>query len=218
MNGGSPKSRSYQGSAAAWSVTGRPANTSDMAGPPDVADGEDVGVLDGFLARGLGEAEQEPHRLQLHRMRGRLPDGLDVLAVNRERDVLGRPVGGVDVRLAHVDGELLLRPLLAQRRVAEAVDAHADARAVRAEDVAAEDLDDADLARALRLVLEADHPQRDHRARVVDRAQTRLDAAVVRDVQARLALRLTDDRLGVEGAPLAAVAADRAGEHAGLQR
>src|SRR3954454_11553407 len=213
MNGGSPNSRSYQGPAAAWSLTGRPAKTSDIARPPDVVDREDVRVLDGVLAGEFVDAEH-----QLHRVGGRLPDGLDVLAVDRERDVLGRPVRGVDVRLAHVDGELLLRPLLAQRRVAEAVDAHADPRAVRAEDVAAEDLDDADLARALRLVLEPDHPQRDHRARVVDRAQTRLDAAVVREVEARLGLRLADDRVGVEGALLAAVAADRAGEHAGLQR
>ena len=98
------------------------------------------------------------------------------------------------------------------------MDAHADPRAAGAEDVAAEDLDDADLARTLRLVLEADHPQRDHRARVVARAQARLDPAVVREVQARLGLRFADDRVGVEGALLAGVAADRAGKHAGLQR
>src|SRR4051794_3330088 len=213
MNGGSPKSRSDHGAPAPWAATGRPAKTSDMARPPDVVDREDVRVLDGFLAGKLVDAEH-----QLHRVGGRLPDGLDVLAVDRERDVLRRPVGGVDVRLAHVDGELLLRPLLAQRRVAEGVDAHADACAVGAEDVAAEDLDDADLARALRLVLEADHPQRDHRARVGDRAQARLDATVAREVEAHLRLRLADDRVSVEGALLAEVAADRAREHAGLQR
>ena len=75
------------------------------------------------------------------------------------------------MRLADVDRQLLARELLPQRRVGELVHAHPDARAVRAEDVAAEDLDDADLARALGLVLETDHPQRDHRPRMVERAQ-----------------------------------------------
>ena len=53
---------------------------------------------------------------------------------------------------------------------------------------------------------------------MVDRAQARLDPAVVGRVEALLGLRLADDGVGVERALLADVAADRAGEHAGLQR
>jgi hypothetical protein len=45
--------------------------------------------------------------------------------------------------------------------------AHADARVVGGH-VMAEDLADADLGRSLGLVLEADHPEGDHAAGVVD--------------------------------------------------
>ena len=84
-------------------------------------------------------------------------------------------------------------------------------------DVSSEDLADADLRRAPRLVLVADHPERNHRARVVARLGAQLDPAVLRRVEANVRLRLAHDRLRIEPV-LANRAADRAGELTRLQR
>ena len=86
-----------------------------------------------------------------------------------------------------------------------------------ARDVAAEDLADQDLGRALGLVAVADHPERDHGGGIVDRLRAHLEAPVLRRVETHVVLGLGDDRLLVE-AMLADGAADGAGEQARLQR
>ena len=69
----------------------------------------------------------------------------------------------------------------------------------------------------LGLVLEADHPQRDHRPRVVERAHPCLDQPVVDGEERAVVLRRPDDDVGVE-LELADRRAHRPGEHAGLER
>src|SRR6185312_11041569 len=95
--------------------------------------------------------------------------------------------------------------LLAQRGVAERVDAAADRRGVAVDGVA-EHLDEADLAAALRAVLHADHPGREHRPRPERRPALDLDPAVQRHEPARLRLLLAHhetvaERLLSLGAP-----------------
>jgi len=82
--------------------------------------------------------------------------------------------------------------------------------------VAAEDLEDADLCGLLRLVLEPDHPERDHVRRVSQSPRAALEEAVLRGVPGFALLCLPDDDLVAE-AVLADPASHRAGEYAGLQ-
>src|SRR5262245_25131828 len=96
------------------------------------------------------------------------------------------------------------------------MDSHADGRAVRTH-VASEDLCDADLAGSLRLVLEADHPQCDHAARIGAGAESGLDDAVLRGVEPLLGLFLAHLQPVVE-VELADRAAERTGEQVGLER
>ena len=68
-----------------------------------------------------------------------------------------------------------------------------------------------------RLVLVADHPQRDHRGRVVERPGSELEQAVLRDVKGNSGLGLPDDETVTE-AMLAERAADRTGVQPCLER
>src|SRR6185437_10571681 len=106
-------------------------------------------------------------------------------------------VGRVDVEVARVDRNVDAGEVVDDRRVAERMHADADTGAAVA-DVATEDLADADLRRAVRLVLVADHPQRSHRARVVGEARAELDASVLRRTEADVRLRLADDGVRME--------------------
>src|SRR5262249_41372671 len=132
-----------------------------------------------------------------------------------EGDVPRRPLRRVGVPVARVDRERLAREVVDDGRVAEGVDADSDDRAI-GPDVATEDLADADLGRAFGLVLVADHPERDHRVRVVARPSAKLDPAVQRRVQADVGLLLADDGLRVEPV-LADAAAERPREAPGLE-
>src|SRR5829696_64435 len=166
------------------------------------------------LARLLRELVDAEH--ELHRVRRRLLRRLDDVAVHGEGDAVRRPLRGIHVRLPCVDRNEDTREIVDDRRIAEGMDAHPDARVAR-RDVATEDLDDADLGRPVGLVLVADHPERDHRARVVDRPRAELDAAVERRVEAERRLLLPYDGERRE-AVLADLAPDRSGEDARLQR
>ena len=128
-----------------------------------------------------GKSKTRDHHL--HRVVRRLLHGLHVAAVDEEVDAARAPVGGVDVGLGRRRG-------LAARRRTRRVRAGsrngwtpmptaAVGRAVLGQRVA-EDLEDADLARALGLVLEADHPDRRHRARAELHARADLQHAVAR--------------------------------------
>src|SRR4051812_38869881 len=77
-----------------------PGSTSTSAPAADPVDGEDLRVGGGgpLAGRELVDPEHE-----LHRVGGRLRDRPDDLAVDAERDVLGRPLGRVDVKRARVD-------------------------------------------------------------------------------------------------------------------
>src|SRR5262249_6221223 len=126
------------------------------------------------------------------------------------------PVGGVDVEGTRVDRQRLGREVVDDARIAERVQTHPDLGRAWA-DVAAEDLADADLRGALRLVLEADEPERDHAPRVVARPGPHLEPPVPRRIEARGGLLLAHDRFGVEPV-LAHDAPERTGEDAGLER
>jgi hypothetical protein len=120
------------------------------------------------------------------------------------------------VWLSGVDGDGLGGELVADRRVAERVEAHPDPGRGWP-DVAPEDLADADLGRIRRLVAEADHPERDHVGRVVDRAEAPLEQPVARRVEGAAPLLLADDQPVTE-MDLASIAAERPGEDPGLER
>ena len=136
--------------------------------------------------------------------------------VHVERDRVGRPHSRVPVRLAGVDGHGLRGELVPDRRVAPRVHAHADARDVGA-DVAAEDLEDADLGRSLGAVLEADHPERDHVRGVVEGSRPRLEQAVLRRVEGHRRLGFAHDE-PIPEPQLPDRAAERTGERTGLER
>jgi hypothetical protein len=84
-------------------------------------------------------------------------------------------------------------------------------------DIATEDLDHADLARSLGLVLEADHPERDHDPRVSRRPEPGLDDALARRMEPHDRLLLAHYHVGVEPM-LPDRATQRAGEHTRLDR
>src|SRR5918997_1599631 len=130
--------------------------------------------------------------------------------------MLRRPLRCVDVEVTSVDGYRLGRELVADARIAEGVHAHADSRPVGFH-VAPEDLADADLSRAVGLVLVANHPQGHHTVRVVGGPGPHFDPAVVRSVQPDVLLGLAHygDR---REAVLPDRTTDRTSEDAGLQR
>ena len=70
---------------------------------------------------------------------------------------------------------------------------------------------------SVRAVLKADHPERDHEARVVERAHPGLDQAVMHREERAVLLAGADDHVGVE-LELAVAASDRPGEDARLDR
>jgi hypothetical protein len=139
---------------------------------------------------------------------------LGVLAVDEEVDAAGPPVGGVDVGLGDVDREPRRLELVAEGGVAERVNAHPH-RGAPAVNASAEDFEDADLAAALGLVLEPDHPHRRHRARAEVHPRAHLEPPVVRRPAPVRGLELAH-HLAVAKRLLADRAADLAREDARL--
>jgi hypothetical protein len=120
------------------------------------------------------------------------------------------------MRLAYVDPEGHSLEVVLDARVVVGMDAHADPRGPRVH-VAPEDLDDAELSRALRLILEADHPQGDHVRWVVERADPRLEEPVCRRVEGARYV-LLPDRDPVAEAVLPDATAEWSRGHPGLER
>jgi hypothetical protein len=96
------------------------------------------------------------------------------------------------------------------------VKAHPDLRPIGS-DRAAEQLEQADLGRPARLIVEADHPARTHVVRVGDPASSYLEEPVQRCVERGSVLLLADDQPFVEPV-LPEGASERTREDAGLQR
>jgi hypothetical protein len=141
-----------------------------------------------------------------------------VLTVDEEVDPPRLPIGRVDVEVGNVDRHARYLELVGDRRIAEGVHAHAHGRgrraAVRLQGVA-EDLEDADLRAARRLVLQPDHPHRGHRPRAEIHARADLDQPVVRRPAPVRRLELAHHHAVAERL-LSDRAADRPGEHSGL--
>jgi hypothetical protein len=172
-----------------------------------------VGVGRRGLRRSLGELVDAQH--QLHWIGRRLRDLSDKPLVHKETDSVSCPFRGVVVKVAGVDLKRDALEVVGDRRIAERVDTHANSdRPVF--HVVSEDLEDADLCGLLRLVLEPDHPERDHVRRVSQCPRAALEEAVLRGVPVFALLCLPDDDLVAE-AVLAHQASHRPGEGAGLQ-
>lgn len=141
-------------------------------------------------------------------------DGLDVLAVNQEVHPAGPPIGRVDVELRDVDRDPRRIELVRDRGIAERVDTHPHRRRPGLQSLS-EDLEDADLGGACRLVLQPDHPHGGHRPRAELHPRADLEPPVVRRPAPLGRLGLAHHQAVAERL-LPDRAADRAGEDSGL--
>src|SRR5512132_907634 len=122
----------------------------------------------------------------------RLVNDLCQSVVHVESHVAWGPLGRICMKIAGIDSDRFRREFIDDRAVAQRVNAHPDRNTIGLH-VAPEDLEDADLPRSLRLILIADHPERDHVVRVIERPCAQLEQAVSRGIERRTRLLLADD-------------------------
>src|SRR5215212_2620825 len=167
----------------------------------------------------VGEVEHTDD--QLHGVIGSLPNRHRANVVDEEVDSSRLPIHGVAMKLADVQRIRVGGEFLGKSRVAEPMNAttqgHHREGARPTHDTVPEDLNQADLTAALGLVLQADHPRREHRPWTESDPAGHLDVSVVRCEAPLRGMGLGDDQAWPERL-LAAGAAHRSGPIAALDR